>query len=658
MNAGNVVEFIDSQKIVCAVVMDIKKVRLRLLTEHNREIRISVGRLSHISSTHLDLAAGRNKTVAALKQIAARRRDLSSHIDIVTLWEVLNSEQEQINLSTMTDLCFPDEPDGDHQSAVIRAFFQDRLYFKFSSEGFLPRTKDEVEKILARREADALKVRLIDSGANWMRNILAHKKTPAPTDADAIAKILSSYYLHDKESPYSDQAKAILKKTGGSIGTVFSFLVRIGHWDIDENIELLRYGIPSDTPPEIETHAEALSRSATVIIDDRRDLRHLPQITIDGPSTLDYDDALSIEKKDSHFELGIHITDVGHYVPKDDPIDQHSRSRASSIYLPEGKIPMMPPLLSEQLCSLRAGEDKPAISTLVRITGQAEILDYEIVPSIIRVDRQLTFQDADLLAEEDDTIKIMLAIAQAYRQRRLTNGAMIIDLPETNIWLNAAGTPMVATSNREAPGRMLVSELMILANELAARRLVEARLPAIFRSQPEPRERLLNSDGGTLFQNWMQRKQIHRFVLTNAPEPHSGLGLSSYVTSTSPIRKYFDLVTQRQLRAASGLESPYTQKQIDNIIDDLSDPISQVGIVQRQRHRYWLLKYLEGCIGQKEEAIVLSKRRNTYSILMTAYMLECALSGAESIKLKPEDLIQVTIQHVNARNDVLSVYLG
>ena len=86
--------------------------------------------------------------------------------------------------------------------------------------------------------------------------------------------------------------------------------------------------------------------------------------------------------------------------------------------------------------------------------------------------------------------------------------------------------------------------------------------------------------------------------------------------------------------------------------------MTHVGLIQRQRHRYWLLKHLQGRIGQKEEAIVLSKRRNTNSILLPAYMLECSLSGAESIKLKPEDLVQVTIQHVNARNDVLTVYLG
>jgi exoribonuclease-2 len=657
MNRGHVVEFIESQKIVCAVIVDIKKMRLRLLTEHNREVKLSVGRLSHSSNRHLDLAAGRDKTVAALKQIAAHRRDLSTRIDIVTLWEVLNSEQEQINLSTMTDLTFPDEPDGDHQSAVIRAFFKDRLYFKFSPEGFMPRTTDEVEKIEAQRQADAVRRRRIDSGAYWMQKTLAGVDTPAPDEADAIIEILSSYYLHEKESPHCDQAKAILKKTGGSFGAIFSFLVKIGYWEGDENIELLRYGIVKQIPPEIETHAADLSRTAAVILNDRRDLRHLPLITIDGPSTLDFDDALSIETKESHVELGIHITDVGYHVSKDDPIDRHSRNRASSIYLPEGKISMMPSLLSEQLCSLRAGEDRPAISTLVRITPRAEIVDYEIVPSLIRVEHQLTFEDADLLADKEGDVKAMLTVAQAYRQQRLANGALIIDLPETNIGFTTAGAPTVVTSNREAAGRLLVSELMILCNELAARWLAKRQLPAIFRSQPEPRERLFNSSGGTLFQNWMQRKQIHRFTLSNTPEPHSGLGLPNYVTATSPIRKYFDLVTQRQLRAALGMEPPYTNTEIDFIINSLSGTMAQVGLIQRQRHRYWLLKHLQGRIGQKEEAIVLSKRRNTYFILIPAYMLECPLSGAESIKLKPEDPIQVTIQHADARNDLLTVYL-
>jgi exoribonuclease-2 len=136
------------------------------------------------------------------------------------------------------------------------------------------------------------------------------------------------------------------------------------------------------------------------------------------------------------------------------------------------------------------------------------------------------------------------------------------------------------------------------------------------------------------------------------------LGLPSYVTATSPIRKFFDMVTQRQLRAAAGLEKPYTREQIDTIISACEEPMMQVGRIQYRRQRYWLLRYLQGCIGQKEEALVLFKRRDGYVILLQKYMLECRLSGADGVTLRPEDLIQVTIQHVHARNDVITVVLG
>jgi exoribonuclease-2 len=205
---------------------------------------------------------------------------------------------------------------------------------------------------------------------------------------------------------------------------------------------------------------------------------------------------------------------------------------------------------------------------------------------------------------------------------------------------------------------MLVSELMIMNNDLAARYLADNKMPAIFRCQAEPRERLVGRDQSTLFQNWMQRRLISRFILNSAPEPHSGLGLAAYVTASSPIRKYTDLVTQRQLRATQGMEPAYQKNEMDYLIASLRETLSHTGRIQYRRNRYWLLKYLEGHVGQKEEGLVLHKRRDGHVILMPEFMIECQLSGAENIKLKPEDLVQVTLQHVNARNDVITVYLG
>jgi exoribonuclease-2 len=156
----------------------------------------------------------------------------------------------------------------------------------------------------------------------------------------------------------------------------------------------------------------------------------------------------------------------------------------------------------------------------------------------------------------------------------------------------------------------------------------------------------------------MQRRFLNRLVLTIKPESHSGLGLDAYVTATSPIRKCFDLITQRQIRSCLDLDSPYSAEEIRQMIAALEQPLSHAMLVQNLRHRYWLLKYLEGRIGAKEEAIVLDRRRDMYTILLTTYLIECKLSLSGGWNLKPQDLVQVTIQHVDARRDVLTVSLG
>jgi exoribonuclease-2 len=199
---------------------------------------------------------------------------------------------------------------------------------------------------------------------------------------------------------------------------------------------------------------------------------------------------------------------------------------------------------------------------------------------------------------------------------------------------------------------------MIMANWLMAKFLIDHQTPAIFRSQTEPRERLFKNSEGSLFQNWMQRKLLNRFILNSEPEYHAGLGLDAYVTATSPIRKYFDLVTQRQIRAILGFDDPYTPDEIDHLIQSLELTMSTVSRVQYHRHRYWLFKHLETMVGEKTEAVVLGRKRRNYSILLKEYMIECDLPSAGAIDLKPEDLVQVKIQYVNARKDVISVYLA
>jgi exoribonuclease II len=666
METGKIVEYIDRQKIICAVVVEVKQQRLRLLNENNREISLSEGRLLHSSKKNLDISMGRDKVVGYLKETAARRNELLKEINILELWEVLNSEQEWIDLPTMTEFCFSRHSDGDHESAVVRAFFEDRYYFKFKPDGFFPNTQEQVERVITQMQEEEHRNQIIKIGGDWLKATLNEQYDGSDfpeiseQQKEEFIEIFKSYYLFEKDSPHSSTGRAMMARAGiDDTAMLFEFLIRQGVWEPTENIELHRLQVPITFDHNVmKSVAELIHKSPSCSENYRQDLTDLKLITIDGQSTLDYDDALSIERAGSIFRLGVHIADVGNYIKKNSDIDQEALNRGSSIYMPDLKIPMIPAPLAEDLCSLKEGMLRPAISLMIMLTPQAEIRNFEIFPSLIRVKRQLTYFEANMIADTDEEIKTLYHLAQNFQQYRLDHGAVQISLPEVNVWLNEEGEPVVTRTNRESPGRMLISEIMILANWLTARFLAKQGLPAIFRSQPRPKERLYRRNEGNIFQNWMQRKLLSRFVLNTKPDMHSGLGLDSYITATSPIRKYFDLLTQRQLRAAMGIEKPYTEQDVSQIIQKLENPMSCVARLQFRRNRYWLLKYLESHIGKKEEAIVLSKRRNGYQILLTEYMIECMLPVSSSINLKPEDLVQVTIQHVDARKDMFCVYLG
>ncbi len=664
MESGSIVEYIDRQKILCAVILEVKNTRLRLLTENNREVNLSASRLLHKDKAHLDLAMGRDNMVDALKGVANNRKELLSQVDIKELWEVLNEEQVWIDLATMTEFCFPDSPGGDHESAVLRAFFDDKLYFKFKLDRFFPNSEEQVARLIFQRQEEERRKRIIDLGGDWLMSLMNSTAPPdevSETDAGEFTEILKSYFLFGNESKDHTLAKAMIRKAGLDMSTgLFPLLVKLDVFDENENIGLLRFDIPTVFSAEILNSADQLAASYQGHSGDevRKDLTALPLMTIDGQSTQDFDDALSIEKVGDQFRLGIHIVDVGHFVHKGDIIDQEALARGSSIYMPDQKISMLPASLAEGLCSLKAGEIRPAISTMVNLSPSLEIIDYEILPSLINVKHQLTYYDVNQTADQNQEVLILRKIAEKFHQQRLDAGAVQITVPEINVWLAADRAITVNRINRESPGRMLVAELMIMANWLMAKYLAENKTPAVFRSQPAPRERLYKGDGGTLYQNWMQRRFLSRFVLGSNPEKHSGLGLEAYVTATSPIRRYFDLVAQRQIRAVLGLEQPYTSGEIDRIIQLLELPMGNVARTQLGRHRYWLLKYLEQHIGRKEEAIVLNKRRNDYQILISAYMTECDLPISRGFELKPEDLIQVTIQNVSARKDLFQVAIG
>ncbi|MBF0202393.1 MAG: RNB domain-containing ribonuclease [Desulfamplus sp.] len=663
MNTGNIVEYIDQQKIICAVVLQIKKQRLRLLTEYNREVNLSEGRLSHLSGETLDMTASRDSLVRSLKQRAIEREELSKTIDIKDLWELLQEEQESIDMETMASFCFDPPVSPDHEASVVRAFFNDKLYFKFHRDSFTPNTPEQIEiKLNITREAEK-REKLVQEGSQWLRAMDSMVPGDGPCPALPSPEIISTlkdFYIHDRESRNPAIARAMMSGAGiDSPHQIFNLLVKAGIWTPHENIDIIRMDIPVTFPQSVHENADKLIFNHGDFLDDpkRRNLCHIPLITIDGHSTLDYDDAISLEKEDDGYTLGIHIIDVASFIKDSDPIDRHARLRGSSIYMPDDKIPMLPANLSEDMCSLMEGRTRPGISTLVRLNRFFEIIDWEIVASIIKVHHQMTYTEANIMNGEDDPITTLHRIATVLRDKRIKSGAVQITLPEVNLWVEESGEIGISRIDRENPSRMLISELMILANSLMAEFLTKNGTPAIFRSQPDPKQRLFHGIEPSLFLNCMQRRHLNRAVIGTRAEHHSGLGVNAYVTATSPIRRYYDLLTQRQIRGLLGYEPPYSEDDLKKILQTVETPVGNTGRAQFLRRRYWLLKYLEGMKGNTEEAIVLDARRDSFTLLLKEYMLEWRIPSSGGLNLRPGDMVTVTIQHADARRDQLSLMM-
>lgn len=660
MKLGTIVEYIDQQQIICAVVVDCKSNRLSLINEFDREVNQSVARIFFASDELPEFGSSRETMVSALKATAERRRNLTDAIDLRELWELVNEENEWIDLKTLTEYRFPTPVTADQTSAMIRAVFANRLYFKFDHTRFFPHTPEQVDQILAKAEEERRKKQLIEEGGKFLKAAINEKAPVVPEDLASVPEIVRSYYIYEKESPHYQVGRELLAEAGISSNTaIFRLLVKLGVFREDENIDLYRLGIPRHFPDDVMRLAEGMNVHLSSISDlsAREDFTHVRVVTIDGQNTTDYDDALSLEKIGESYILGIHISDVAHLVKRDDAIDRRAITRGASIYMADDKIPMLPPDISEKASSLKQGEMRPAISVLVTLNRFFEIKDFEVLATRIRVDRQLSYSEVNAMADEDQDMNVLIRIAKAFREKRLSSGGTHISLPEVNVYLDETGEIAISRVDRESPSRMMVAEMMIMANWMMASFLARHGVPAIFRSQQEPKERLYRGESDSLFLNCLQRKFVNRAIISHKAAFHAGLGLDAYVTATSPIRRYHDLITQRQIRSILGLEEPYSAADITRLTQMLEAPIANVGKIQFNRRKYWLIKFLENHIGAKTPGLVLERKKNSYTVLLTEYMLEYNLP-ASGLKLKPQDMITLVVQQANARKDSFAVYMG
>jgi exoribonuclease-2 len=388
----------------------------------------------------------------------------------------------------------------------------------------------------------------------------------------------------------------------------------------------------------------------------RRDLTSLEIFSIDSETTRDIDDALSIEVKETRYDVGVHITDVAHYITPDSHLNREAQERIASLYLPEGKIPMFPPLLSEDTLSLVEGKDRLALSLAIHFNSSFEIKEFNLLPSVINVHHRYSYTESDAKIASDKNLTLLFHLAQHLKKTRIKAGALFLPIPELIIKVDTQGAIQVSKRERETPSELIVSELMILTNWLCARFLRDRGIPLIYRNQLEPREIVEGAGKDNLYLNYRQRRLLNRATLSTTPDTHSNLGLKPYSTFTSPLRRYLDLIAQRQLKSALMEDKrPYSEEELKQRIVDAELTHTTINQVQEQRHRYWLLKYLQGKVGEVVPALVLTHSLTHCELLLTDYLLEVTIPSSPADSLSPGSTILVKLESANAKRGIIRV---
>ena len=649
VSSGKLIEYLDNGKFICGYVTDSQPKRIRLVNQNGRELNLPVSRIVHCSSSSYSGDSDRDSLVRLLRSTTEKRHSLMERVDLEMLWELTcNENTDTFDPDFLAELTFGRSADDDIVSAFLRSVFNDKLFFKYREGKIKVHSPEKVEQLRLRLEKEALKEELIHKGAELLRHIDSGKIKEAdfsPLDEQVIS-LLQNYYLHGSEAQEADLARKILKQSGCTRPhDTYHLCVKAGVWNVNENLPLLRADLPVSFSTQARHRAEAILQcgNASLFDDpDRRDLTHLKPLTIDGATTLDFDDALTVEEQDGNYLIGIHISDVAHYVRPGDSLFQEAMNRGTSIYFPEGQIPMLPRHISQGMCSLIQGEIRAAYSHMILLSPEAEVLRVRIMPSIIRVARRLTYEDADRMINSDPELKILNAMRKKLRARRVQAGALLLPFPDVNIHIENNARVSVSLGKTDTPARTIISEMMILANTEAARFVSDRMSPGLFRSQGKITRRVVHGDDDDLYLNSLQRKNLPRSELSTEAKPHSGLGVSSYTTVTSPIRRLLDLVMQHQINNLVRRKSLcFTLEMCKDFTSVINRTLATANNVKQQRHRYWLLKYLEERKNSYLDAMVIESGPKRVNLILLDTLMDIDLPATRVPPPEPGTQVRV-----------------
>lgn len=450
--------------------------------------------------------------------------------------------------------------------------------------------------------------------------------------------------------------KAVVKLLGwepnakNPVGEVIDVLGDKGDNTAEMHAILAEFGLPYKYPADVEAAAEKIDAGITPDeVAKRIDMRSITTFTVDPRDAKDFDDALSLRKLDDGlWEVGVHIADVTHYVRPDSIIEQEGRERATSVYLVDRTIPMLPEHLSNGICSLRPDEDKLTYSVIFKMNDKAEIQHYKIAKTVTRSNRRFTYEEAQAIIETGegeykDEILTMDRLAKILRKKRFENGAIAFDRVEVRFEIDEKGKPVSVFFKEQKDSNKMIEEFMLLANKTVATHIGkpgkgQKAKTFVYRIHDVPNPDKLNNFAvfikrfgynlktsgkqtaisssinalldevqGKKEQNLIETLAIRsmaKAIYSTSNMGHYGLAFDFYTHFTSPIRRYPDMMVHRLLEKYAEGGRSVNASEWEEYCEHSSNMEQLASNAERASIKYKQVEFMSERLGQVFDGVI------------------------------------------------------